>query len=80
VDHRVFTICVMALARTSAVTRGELLARHLRVAIDSRDMIGQAKGRGYPGTDTLRCPAVPTADPLLLGLTRPGALPRPLSA
>jgi hypothetical protein len=34
----------LALAATDAVTRGELQAAHLRKAIDSRDVIGQAKG------------------------------------
>ncbi|WP_410641370.1 GAF and ANTAR domain-containing protein [Amycolatopsis sp. lyj-346] len=34
----------LALAVTDAVTRGELRATHLRRALDSRDVIGQAKG------------------------------------
>ncbi|MFJ7216043.1 GAF and ANTAR domain-containing protein [Amycolatopsis sp. NPDC098790] len=34
----------LALAATDAVTRAELQAAHLRKAIDSRDVIGQAKG------------------------------------
>ena len=34
----------LALARTNAVTRGELQAAQLREALDSRDAIGQAKG------------------------------------
>jgi GAF domain-containing protein len=34
----------LALANTQAVTRAELNAVHLRKAIDSRDVIGQAKG------------------------------------
>ncbi|SEF37437.1 GAF domain-containing protein [Amycolatopsis pretoriensis] len=34
----------LALAATDAVTRAELQAAHLRTAIDSRDVIGQAKG------------------------------------
>ncbi|MEV6620994.1 GAF and ANTAR domain-containing protein [Amycolatopsis sp. NPDC051106] len=34
----------LALAATDAVTRAELQATHLRTAIDSRDVIGQAKG------------------------------------
>ena len=34
----------LAIARTDAVTRAELQAAHLRTAIDSRDVIGQAKG------------------------------------
>ncbi|HWM06428.1 MAG TPA: GAF and ANTAR domain-containing protein, partial [Actinophytocola sp.] len=34
----------LALARTRAVTRGELRAEQLRQALDSRDAIGQAKG------------------------------------
>jgi hypothetical protein len=34
----------LALAGTDAVTRGELQAEHLRKAVDSRDVIGQAKG------------------------------------
>jgi hypothetical protein len=34
----------LAIAATDAVTRSELQAAHLRKAIDSRDVIGQAKG------------------------------------
>ena len=34
----------LALATTNAVTRAELQAANLRKAIDSRDVIGQAKG------------------------------------
>ncbi|WP_410631598.1 GAF and ANTAR domain-containing protein [Amycolatopsis sp. cmx-4-83] len=34
----------LALATTDAVTRAELKAAHLRTAIESRDVIGQAKG------------------------------------
>ncbi len=34
----------LALARTHAVTRGELKVQQLRQALDSRDAIGQAKG------------------------------------
>ena len=34
----------LALAHTEAVTNGELRAAHLRRAVDSRDVIGQAKG------------------------------------
>ncbi|WP_410608169.1 GAF and ANTAR domain-containing protein [Amycolatopsis sp. lyj-109] len=34
----------LAVATTDAVTRAELQAAHLRKAIDSRDVIGQAKG------------------------------------
>jgi AmiR/NasT family two-component response regulator len=34
----------LALAATDAVTEGELQAANLRRAIDSRDVIGQAKG------------------------------------
>ncbi len=34
----------LALATTHAVTRAELQAAHLRKAIESRDVIGQAKG------------------------------------
>ncbi|SEF38434.1 GAF domain-containing protein [Amycolatopsis pretoriensis] len=34
----------LALATTDAVTRAELKAAHLRKAIESRDVIGQAKG------------------------------------
>jgi GAF domain-containing protein len=34
----------LALANTAAVTRAELKAEHLSRAIDSRDVIGQAKG------------------------------------
>ncbi|MBE8516741.1 GAF and ANTAR domain-containing protein [Amycolatopsis sp. H6(2020)] len=34
----------LALAATDAVTRADLQAAHLRKAIDSRDVIGQAKG------------------------------------
>ncbi|MGK3204412.1 GAF and ANTAR domain-containing protein [Amycolatopsis sp. MEPSY49] len=34
----------LALAATDAVTRAELQTAHLRKAIDSRDVIGQAKG------------------------------------
>ncbi|WP_410596121.1 GAF and ANTAR domain-containing protein [Amycolatopsis sp. lyj-23] len=34
----------LALATTDAVTRAELQAAHLRTAIESRDVIGQAKG------------------------------------
>jgi GAF domain-containing protein len=34
----------LALAKTHAVTRGELESAQLRAAIDSRDAIGQAKG------------------------------------
>lgn len=34
----------LALATTQAVTRGELQAKQLRQALDSRDVIGQAKG------------------------------------
>ncbi|WP_410602918.1 GAF and ANTAR domain-containing protein [Amycolatopsis sp. lyj-90] len=34
----------LALAATSAVSRADLEARHLRRAVESRDVIGQAKG------------------------------------
>ena len=34
----------LTLAATDAVTRAELQAAHLRMAIDSRDVSGQAKG------------------------------------
>ncbi|WP_414941368.1 ANTAR domain-containing protein [Amycolatopsis sp. cmx-11-51] len=38
------THCSLALASTQAVSRAELEASHLRQAIESRDVIGQAKG------------------------------------